>query len=263
MGSLARRGEPSRALPDRRGAASPCEKSKGSPSGLPDGDVDQRGEPPITTLAERGFPWARWRGGVSRVRALPDRRGAASPCEKSKGSPSGLPDGDVDQRGEPPITTLAERGFPWARWRGGVSRVGLCPTGEGRRAPVRRARGPHQACLMGTWTGGDSNPGPLPCEGSALPAELPAPAGAQVYRPRPRHPRQWSDGRGDSPLRATRAEPRALARTPLQLSYRPLREPQCIDHARGILASGQTEGGTPPFAPRGQSPAPWRAPPCS
>ena len=35
---------------------------------------------------------------------------------------------------------------------------------------------------MGTWTGGDSNPGPLPCEGSALPAELPAPEGSQSTR---------------------------------------------------------------------------------
>src|ERR1019366_8469248 len=42
----------------------------------------------------------------------------------------------------------------------------------------------------GTWTGGGSNPGPLPCEGSALPAELPAPEGPQSTRAphAPRHP---------------------------------------------------------------------------
>ena len=81
---------------------------------------------------------------------------------------------------DPPSTAGTQRGSTADRPHGGVSRARLRRAGEGRRAPVRTARGPRAACRMGTWTGGDSNPGPLPCEGSALPAELPAPGRPSV-----------------------------------------------------------------------------------
>ncbi len=112
-----------------------------------------------------------------------ERHPGATPA---KGGVSELQPGEVGRWWtggvEPPPTTGTQRGFPADRPHGGVSRVRLRRAGEGRRAPVRLKGAPHAACRVGPWTGGDSNPGPLPCEGSALPAELPAPGGPQSTR---------------------------------------------------------------------------------
>ncbi len=87
---------------------------------------------------------------------------------------------------------------------GGTSRPRAAATGGTSRRTKNRtpsAEGVRQHVLW--WRRGDSNPRPLPCEGSALPAELRPQAHralAIVAAPRPAVKRQWrSRGAGPRP----------------------------------------------------------------